>query len=362
MPYLAIFLLLALLSLLPAEVMLRFLGRAPSVEMAGLYAAFGQQSYRLATNIDTSADWASGLFTVHTDALGLRCDRQRRHATQPGTTLDYVFLGDSQGFGNGCNFEETIAGAFAELATPRGLRTANLGVGGHTLRNQIEVLRWLTDSCRVQVRHIIVLLTPVMITSADKYTHAHVGRDGRLYGKDNHFLGRLLILVKTHSAAYAQLRNAVRHVGIGATPSTTPSFVLDLFNPQAALAERERQLAATLAQLRTTGSANAPQVTLVYVPLAAEANFAVLQSAARTQGLELDPAIPYRLCRAAAQQLGLPLLSLRALLDEQRQQAVPLQLVGDHHYSAPVARSAGRKIWQEITPPAAPATAFLPSP
>jgi len=164
-----------------AEVVFRIMGDHPSDDLASLYMPFGSGSYKLRPGIDTKASWAAGTFTVHTDGLGLRCDEQRCLAVGQGERVDVLFLGDSQGFGNGVSFEESVCGVAAQLARRDGLRVANACVGGHAALNQLELARWLCETQHLSARTYVLLATPVLVRNADGFTRARVGADGRLY-------------------------------------------------------------------------------------------------------------------------------------------------------------------------------------
>src|ERR1043166_4953566 len=131
-----VLILIWLASVPAAEIFFRVVGDRPSDDLSGLYSPFVDGSYKLGPRVETHAFWSAGKFSVYTDELGLRCDRDLRLATHPGDRPDAIILGDSQGFGNGVNFEESVAGVVANLAASEGLRLANASVGGHGTRNQ----------------------------------------------------------------------------------------------------------------------------------------------------------------------------------------------------------------------------------
>ena len=117
--YFATWLLIWTASAGAAELVLRVRGEQPSEDLGGLYEQFGT-GYKLRPYVDTGATWSTGAFSVHTDALGLRCDLARRMGTRPYDKVDWLFLGDSQGFGNGVSCEETIVGTVAVRAAESG--------------------------------------------------------------------------------------------------------------------------------------------------------------------------------------------------------------------------------------------------
>ena len=113
-----------------AECVFRLARQRPSEDLGGLFVPFGHGSYKLGPWVNTQTPWAPGRFSVHTDGLGLCCDADRRLTTKAGDHLDLLSLGDSQGFGHGVSFRDSIAGSAAELAPTDGMRCANACVNG----------------------------------------------------------------------------------------------------------------------------------------------------------------------------------------------------------------------------------------
>lgn len=335
-------------SLFVAELTFRLLGDHPSADLGGLYRAFGDKSYRLAPGVRTGADWASGPFDVVTDSLGLRCDASGRFATKAGTTLDFLFVGDSQGFGNGVDFEKTIPGVVAEEAATIGLRSANASVGGHGPFNQVELVRELQDKEGLQVRHYVVLLTSGMAMYGSGYNRASVGADGRLYAPETAPLQQLLIFLKQSSVAYSRLRNAVRNLGLGATPSADAPFILQVYATNGKEAEARANLKLFLTSLSELGVKNGATVAVVYVPLTVEVEFAGVEAAAGERGMVADRELPRTIVREVTSELGLPLIDLRPVLEAEAAAAKSLHLAGDYHYSDTLSRAAGVEVWRKL--------------
>ncbi|MEK7390974.1 MAG: exodeoxyribonuclease V subunit alpha, partial [Fibrobacterota bacterium] len=85
---------------------------------------------------------------ICTDPLGLRCGMDGRPAIAAGYQIDTLVLGDSQAFGLGVDYEQSIVGVAAVLAAEEGRVVGNAAVGGHYLRNQVELARRLTSLLR----------------------------------------------------------------------------------------------------------------------------------------------------------------------------------------------------------------------
>ncbi len=348
-----------LLTAVLAEVGFRLAGDQPSLDLAGLYTAFGTDSYKLAPHVDTSAALPTGPMSVHTDALGLRCDAARVFAVSPGAPLDVLLLGDSQGFGNGLSFPDSLAGAAALAAAPAGIRLANAAVGGHSAASQLQLAGWLHRTGRITPAHYVLLVTPAIAQSGGHLARAHVGPDGRLYGRAPDPLTRARLWAKTHLVMYPRLRDAARQGGLGGAAATDAPFVFSFYRTDA-----EERLSATftdyVAQLRQFAATHGARVHLVYVPLTLELEFEPVRHSAAAHGLTLDRDVPLRVARAAAAACGVSFADLRPVLETLHARGAALHLPGDFHYDAELSRAAGARLWETLRP-AVTATAPLVS-
>lgn len=347
--YLIIFILIGVVSLFAAEFVFRLLGDRTTEDTQGFYTQFNDGSFKLQPRMDFSAKFASGPFSLHTDNLGLRCDAARKHAVKSGDAIDVLFIGDSQGFGNGVNFEDTIAGGVAELAEVQKIRVANASVGGHALRNQFELVRWLHNQQNLRVSHYVFLLTPLMVTGAcDPFTRGVVGDDGRVYDKTKTKTEMAIIWLKTHSLTYPRLRDALRNQGFGVKPSGAVPFVFKIFDTSVDEKESIQKLASCLAEFREYADRDGSTLSIVYVPLTIEVDFNSIRQAAMAKGIQLDPDLPMRVCTGAAEKLGVPMYNIRAVLEKAHSRGEQLQLKGDFHYDKNISRDSAQYLWQRI--------------
>jgi hypothetical protein len=319
--------------------------------MRGLFVPFAERNYKLGTFVDTEAFYASGRKTIHTDGLGLRCDRARRFAAQPGDAIDLLLLGDSQGFGNGVDFEESISGTLAEIEAEKGYRVSNASVGGHNLPSQYELSRWLVDERGLRVQNFVLLITPAMIYSGAKQDHLTVGHDGRLYGDRVGLDTRLKLWSKTHLVIYSRVRNAIRNSGFGVDPAKESASVFEFYQGGSNNDAIRSDLVADLKKLEEFVTAHRANLYLVYVPLTVEADFDPLQQAAAETGMVLDPDVPLRIVSSVAEELHLPLYDLKPVLKKIHAEGRQLNVTGDFHYSAILSRACGSRLAVELNLP-----------
>ena len=135
---LLVFSITLMVCLLLLEIGLRVMGRRSFEISQGEYAQHGS-SYRLKKNTTKIHDWSTSTFTVHTNSFGTR---ERTVGEKDMSDRPYiVFLGDSQVFGLGVDYEESFVGIFADHAAEKGVDVLNLAVGGHFLLEQEEMFR-----------------------------------------------------------------------------------------------------------------------------------------------------------------------------------------------------------------------------
>lgn len=347
--YFGTFLLIWVAGVLAAEGAFRLIGDTPSNDLDGLYMQFGDRSYKHRPLVTTGAKWSTGPFSVYTDKLGLRCDKDLKFGATPGENVDVLFIGDSQGFGNGVNYEQTIAGTVAQLATNRVIR--NCSVGGHHAPNQFELVRWLRNEQNIKVSKYIYLLTPVGIASCDNPTRARVGEDGHLYGEGSTRPWDLArIWIKTHSVSYGRVRDAVRSQGIGVEADDKSSFVYRLYRAGAVEEQNRRKWVDFIKQFQAFAQRDHASIEFVYMPLTLEMNFDSIQKAAEKSGNSVDVEAPYRILAGAAREMNIPLHDLRPVLRELYKEGKPLSLLPDFHYTGAVSSACGRNVWEDLAP------------
>jgi hypothetical protein len=337
-------------SLPVAELAFRLLGDEPSADLRGLYTQFAGRNYKLASDVRTGARFASGFLSVFTDAYGLRADGAGRFAAKRDKPIDFLIVGDSQGFGNGVNFEDSIAGSMAALAAERGYRVSNSSVGGHSLASQLQVAKWLVEEQKLRVEHFVVLLTPAMIHSPDTLNQAIVGGDGRLYG-DSTITARLRRWAKSNLVIYSRLRDAVRNVGIGADPTADATTVFSFYDPFSDQIMLQERLLRTVKAFNDFAMRHGAVVHAVYIPLTIEATFRSVSQTAAKQNVPLDPEVSFRLAATVASRLGIPLHDMRSVLREVHSSGQVLVVKGDFHYSPALSRACGATLWADLNFP-----------
>jgi hypothetical protein len=336
-------------SIAAAEGAFRLLGATPSTQLEGLYKQLPNGNYMHRPSVDADANWFGAKFTVHTDSLGFRCDRDRRYAVTPTHTVDILLVGDSQAYGQGVSFEDSVAGTFISRAASDGKLAVNVAVGGHLLQNQLELLQMLSDESALRGRHVVLVLTPYLLAWPGDSERATVGPDGRLYGSNVTRWKQFMVELKTRLVVYSKLRDAVR---MTVAPPQTDDGVLSVFIREfetgAAETRRAEAFLKWMSSFKLWTERVGADIHLVYAPLTLEFTFSELREHARRKGVEIDADAPYRVAALAADRFGLPLYDLRPTLLAIHQKGERLSLEGDPHYNPAVSIMAGTSIWTAV--------------
>jgi hypothetical protein len=327
--------LVAVLSVPVAEVAYRLAGTQVAATMTGIYRSYGDGGYRLRSDADVLQNWASGAFWVHTDARGFRVGREG----PTGTTPDVLVLGDSQAFGQGLEFEETVVGRFAHRAFANGLQVVNAAVGGHSVKDQIELVRTVFAE-GLRPRLVLLCLTPRMLAYPDALSRFLV-EDGDLWDGPPRLVGRVRRFLSTHSAVYVVLRNALRR----GEESRRAADLLPLYDTGPLQGPRLESLHASMATLAAVCREVGARIVLCYLPLAFDAN---IDEVAKAMNAQASSSAPLQTVRSLGIAAGLPVIDATPALEAVRQRRERVTLVGDSHYGPATSREVADVLWNAV--------------
>jgi hypothetical protein len=331
-----------------AECSYRLLGVHVAATMGGFYQSFGQGNYRHRPLANTFMNWYSGSFSVHTDSLGFRVGTDAEVPAHPPNP-DVLVIGDSQAFGQGVEFEDSVFGGFAREAQTLGITVANAAVGGHFLRDQIELVRSLATERGLHPQLLIVCVTPRSLANFAAGSHVFVRDDGALFDQPPGLLQLGRKWLSTHSSAYVVLRNAIR----GRDSGDSAAELLGLYQG-ARSQERINGLSNNLADLKRVTESFGARLVLVYLPLAADFRVDDLARRLARPADQVSAREPYLVADAVARAQGIPLLDLTPPLRAALERGESLSLRGDPHYNQAVSRSCARYLvtaldWRALT-------------
>jgi hypothetical protein len=141
------------------EIGLRAIGRQPTNMADGVYEQDGD-SFQLRKNMSKVIRYPAFSYTIYTNELGFR-DRSTGPRELRGRPF-YVFLGASDVFGNGVEFEETFVGILADAARKKGTEVLNLATGGHYFLDQEHLLRRFMETTRLTPSKVVLCVNALL--------------------------------------------------------------------------------------------------------------------------------------------------------------------------------------------------------
>lgn len=334
-------------SVVPAEIVFRLLGRQPADTILGYYAPFGEKGFRLKPHADTRFNWWSGPFSVRTDGLGLRIPDaadSKTYRPKPNERI-WLAIGDSQGFGNGVPYEQSVVGRVAARARDGGVFIRNLAVGGHTLPNQIELLKWFVEHTERPGERLLVFLTPRMVGSPDQYVTAFV-QDGEIFDRapTNEMLLRLYL--RSYSAAYLTLRDAIKTIDRPDKPDYRGN--LPFYDDERMDEARYARFRERMVELKTWAAERDIELSLAYLPFAVgvQIDHGLIPSTS-----DLNTSAPWDFAQRVAQDLDVPIVTIRPAMDAFLEAGKPISLRGDSHYNPEMSAAAADLLYDALVSP-----------
>jgi len=127
-----------LFCILILEFGLKNIGRGPNNTHKGIYEAY-KDFYKLKKNIKKKIISSSGTYNIYTNSFGFR-DMKPGDIELKNKPF-YIFLGASDVFGDGMDYEKTFVGIFSDYASTKGIETLNMAVGGQPFIYQVMLLQ-----------------------------------------------------------------------------------------------------------------------------------------------------------------------------------------------------------------------------
>jgi hypothetical protein len=251
------------------EVGLRFLGRTPTNVTEGI-AEEHQDSYRFKKNAQKAIRWPSYSYEIYTNSYGFR-DKEVGERNINGK-LYHVFLGASDVFGNGVNFENTFVGIFAEYARGLGHEVLNLAIGGHYFLDQEALLKDFIRSAPQKPSTIFFCVNALHIPKFDKRNQHIVVKSGHTFEKDGWKLAYVRVMIGDISSAYCFFRDNVRKLQVRFLNHQfkveTPEF-LNIYAKSNRMYDPEtiKRFQTYLSDFERFCHLNGMEVVFVYLPL-----------------------------------------------------------------------------------------------
>ena len=191
------------------EMGLRLTGRRPSNMADGISVQYGD-SFRLKPNIKKTINYPAFSYTAFTNAYGFR-DSSSGSAL-PTDQVFYAFLGASDVFGNGVEYEDSFVGIFSESARQKGIGVLNLAVGGHYFLDQENLLKDFISTTHRKPSLVAFCVNELHIPKFDKVNSNILVKGGYVFNKTSWRAAYVRLMIGQLSSAYCFFRDAVRRM------------------------------------------------------------------------------------------------------------------------------------------------------
>lgn len=181
------------------EIALRLQGHKASNISEGEFEQY-KNFYRLKKNTVKHNDWSTYAYTVITNSYGARDDH-----TGPVDIADkpyIVFLGASQVFGQGVDYEDSFVGIFDEYASKMGYEVLNMAVGGHYLKEQEELFKDFMENAPNKPSLLFKCLSAHTINQFDSRHGNIVVKSGYLFDAGSWKMAYIRLLLKNTLSMY----------------------------------------------------------------------------------------------------------------------------------------------------------------
>lgn len=189
------------------EIGLRSIGRMPTNTTIGISEQWGS-CFRLKKNITKTINWPAFSFTIYTNEFGFRDKKIGKKDIDKKPY--YVFLGASEVFANGVNFEDSFIGIFANFASKKGIDVLNLAVGGHRFPDQDSLFKEFISNAPQKPAICFNCVNDLHIPKFDQKQENLIVKNGHVFEKNSWKSAYIRLLLGDYSAAYSFFRNNIR--------------------------------------------------------------------------------------------------------------------------------------------------------
>jgi hypothetical protein len=331
------------------EIGLRAFGRKPTNMADGIFEQSGD-SYLLKKNITKVIKRPSSSYVTYTNSFGFRDS-----ATGDRNLLEkpyFTFLGASQVFGNGVNYEQSFVGIFAGLAKNHGIEVLNLAVGGHYLYEQEELLINLAQSSPQKPSKVFICIVPKRLLDFDRENDNIFVKGGYLFKKKRWLIPYLKITASNRSSVYCFFRDNIRRLQV----KLFNRYAGKIYNHLEVYSKKNRLVDPNLAKNLETHlnrfesyiySLKATPI-YVYLPIIDSYRLNDLMPKIGKNPENYDCAFFTKLMENHCEKHGIQFINLRTILKKHHDQGTQLRFKLDAHYNEHANRFVGEYLYNRI--------------
>lgn len=332
------------------ELGLRATGRIPTNTTEGIAEGFGD-SFRLKKNITKRFNYPAFSYTVHTNGYGFR-DRapgERDLKTHPFL----AFLGASEVYGNGVDFDDTFVGIFAQEASRKGFEVANLAVGGHYFLDQEDLLKDFIDKTGLRPSTVFLCANALHIPKFDRRNRNVIVKNGYAINKNGWRLTFLRLMAGENSAAYCFFRDAIRRIQerfLNYELKEDSYEFLQIFSKGNKIRDPERikEFYAFLTDFSNYCRDNGVHLVIVYLPLSDSFNLKDIVRKLGADPEKYDSSFYEELIRSYCRDNRIDLIDVGPVLERLFSEGQEIRFKLDPHYNKYANRVIGEFLTKEF--------------
>lgn len=332
------------------EIGLRLVNRAPSGNTVDINEQWGD-SYKLQKNVIKKFQYPAFTFTVYTNSYGFR---DKNIGPRPiKNNQFYVFLGASDVFGNGVEYEESFIGLVDEHASKKGIDVLNMAIGGHYFVDQVELFKEFMNTTGYKPSKLFFCLNGLHIPKYDERRKNVFVKNGITLNKDQWQLRYFRLMVGNLSASYVFFRDSFRKLQAKwldfELKQDTPEF-LNIYSKNNRIRQPEilDQFKKYLNTFEQYCYQNDIEIIYIYLPIADSFNMVDLLKLLKENPDNYDTSFYERLMTDYCNTKNIELINLRPLLKKYHEEGKKLRFQLDPHYNHFTNREVGEYLIKAI--------------
>jgi hypothetical protein len=324
-----------LICFLMLEAGLRLLGRLPSNMADGISTQYGD-SYRLKPNIKKTINYPAFSYTVYTNEFGFR---DKLSGSKPLANKDFfAFLGASDVFGNGVDYQDSFVGIFSEFAHQKGIEVLNLAIGGHYFLDQENMLKDFIKTTQHKPSLIAFCVNELHIPKFDKVNNNILVKNGYIFNKTSWRAAYIRLMIGNLSSAFCFFRDAIRRIQEKwlkyELNEKSPEFLqMYAINSRMHDPANVNKFEEYLGEFEKYCRENGMKLVYVYIPISD--NFRlnkILQQIGKNPD-DFDPSYYEKIMKSYCEKKNMKLINLRPVLQHHFDSGKELRFKLDPHYN-----------------------------
>jgi hypothetical protein len=332
------------------ELGLRAIGRIPTNTTDGIAEEFGD-SFRLKKNMTKQFNYPAFSYTVYTNAYGFRDKATGEKDLRTHPFL--AFLGASEVYGNGVDFEDTFVGIFAQGASQRGFEVVNLAVGGHYFLDQEDLLKDFIKNTGLRPSTVFLCANALHIPKFDRRNHNIIVKNGYAIDKNGWRIAYLKLLAGENSAAYCFFRDGIRRIQeryMNYELKEDSYEFLQIYSKSNKIRDPERieEFYDYLTEFNMYCRENGINLVIVYLPLSDSFNLKEIVRKLGADPENYDSSFYEELIESYCRSNGIKLIDVRPILERSNNEGREIRFKLDPHYNKYANRIIGEFLTQEF--------------